>query len=387
MAAPAAQDYVILDEGAVAALAGSHLGTVTGDVADIGDGNLNVVFRVQADAGSVVVKQALPYLRVAGEAWPLTRHRARIEWRALQVHSQFCPGLFPELLEFDDARSAIVMEDLRSFISWRDLLVRGVSTPGVAAKVGAYAATVLLSTGELVLSGAARERLQMDFVYSEMCGVTEQLVFDTPYQTSPLNRIDPELAEAAASLVGDQRLDDAVAALKRRFRTESHSLLHGDLHTGSVMVNGDQTRIIDLEFAFFGPPGFDVGSLLANLAIARTAHRIAGLSNFAAEIDRYASEFWQTFAATTRRLWPAPSSAVEPFLDNLLADSAQFAGLEMIRRIVGLAHAKDIDSLPPPVRLRAQTAVLAAGRDLVAGPRVRDLADAWSRATAEESSS
>ena len=166
MAALTAQGYAILDEDAVAALAGSHLGTKTGDVAEIGDGNLNLVFRVQADVGSVVVKQALPYLRVAGEAWPLTRHRARIEWRALQVHSQFCPELFPKLLEFDDARSAIVMEDLRSFISWRDLLIRGVSTPGVAAKVGAYAATVLLRTSAVALSGAARERLQMDFVYS-----------------------------------------------------------------------------------------------------------------------------------------------------------------------------------------------------------------------------
>lgn len=387
MSSSTAQDYAILDQSAVAVLADAHLRTSTGDVAEIGDGNLNLVFRAEGALDSVVVKQALPYLRVAGEAWPLTRHRARIEWRALQVHSELCPGMFPELLEFDDARSAIVMEDLRSFTSWRDLLVTGVSTPGVAEQVGAYAATVLLRTSALVLTDAARERLRTDFVYSEMCGVTEQLVFDTPYQNSPLNRIDPELVRAAGSLVGDQRLDDAVAALKRRFRTEAYSLLHGDLHTGSVMVDGDQTRIIDLEFAFFGPPGFDVGSLLANLALARIAHQMAGRREFAAEIDCYATGFWQAFVATTRLLWPVPSSSAETFLEDILADSARFAGLEMIRRIVGLAHSKDIDSLPQPTRLRAQTAVIAAGRDLVAGPRARDLDDAWSRATAEETTS
>lgn len=368
-------------------LAAGHLGTSTGEVAEIGDGNLNLVFRAEGALSSVVVKQALPYLRVAGEAWPLTRHRARIEWRALQVHSELCPGMLPELLEFDDARSAIVMEDLRSFLSWRDLLVSGVPTPGVAEQVGTYAATVLLRTSALVLTDAERERLRPDFLYSEMCGVTEQLVFDTPYQNSPLNRIDPELARTAASLVGDQGLDEAVAALKRRFRTEADSLLHGDLHTGSVMVDGDRVRIIDLEFAFFGPPGFDIGCLLANLAIARIAHRIAGQLEFAKEIDRYATEFWQAFAATTRLLWPVPLSSADTFLEEVLADSARFAGLEMIRRIVGLAHAKDIDSLPQPTRLRAQTAVIAAGRDLAAGPRARDLDDAWSRATAEETTS
>ena len=43
---------------------------------EVGDGNLNLVFIVEAATGqSLVVKQALPYLRVAGESWPLTRER------------------------------------------------------------------------------------------------------------------------------------------------------------------------------------------------------------------------------------------------------------------------------------------------------------------------
>lgn len=41
---------------------------------EVGDGNLNQVFIVANAAGErVVLKQALPYLRVAGESWPLTR--------------------------------------------------------------------------------------------------------------------------------------------------------------------------------------------------------------------------------------------------------------------------------------------------------------------------
>ena len=47
--------------------------------------------------------------------------------------------------------------------------------------------------------------------------------------------------------------------------TQSQSLLHGDLHTGSIMVSKNETKIIDPEFAFYGPMGFDIGALIANL--------------------------------------------------------------------------------------------------------------------------
>ena len=40
-------------------------------VREVGDGNLNLVFIVTGPAGGVVVKQALPYVRLVGESWPL----------------------------------------------------------------------------------------------------------------------------------------------------------------------------------------------------------------------------------------------------------------------------------------------------------------------------
>jgi 5-methylthioribose kinase len=49
-------------------------------VKEVGDGNLNLVFIVQNEANpdeSIILKQALPFLRVAGDSWPLTRERMR----------------------------------------------------------------------------------------------------------------------------------------------------------------------------------------------------------------------------------------------------------------------------------------------------------------------
>jgi 5-methylthioribose kinase len=48
---------------------------------EIGDGNLNLIFRIVSAnqrGRSVIIKQALPYVRLVGESWPLSPERARI---------------------------------------------------------------------------------------------------------------------------------------------------------------------------------------------------------------------------------------------------------------------------------------------------------------------
>ena len=52
-------------------------------VREVGDGNLNLVFIVEGPAGGVVVKQALPYVRLVGDSWPLPLERSWFEYNAL----------------------------------------------------------------------------------------------------------------------------------------------------------------------------------------------------------------------------------------------------------------------------------------------------------------
>lgn len=49
---------------------------------------------------------------------------------------------------------------------------------------------------------------------------------------------------------------------------QAQALLHGDMHTGSLMVTQNTTYAIDAEFAFYGPIAFDVGKFMANLLLA-----------------------------------------------------------------------------------------------------------------------
>lgn len=42
---------------------------------EVGDGNINFVYIVEGPAGGVCIKQALPYVRICGESWPLAQVR------------------------------------------------------------------------------------------------------------------------------------------------------------------------------------------------------------------------------------------------------------------------------------------------------------------------
>ena len=52
-------------------------------ISEIGDGNLNLVFIVKGTTGGIAVKQALPYVRLVGESWPLPLSRSHYEYQAL----------------------------------------------------------------------------------------------------------------------------------------------------------------------------------------------------------------------------------------------------------------------------------------------------------------
>jgi len=80
-------------------------------VREVGDGNLNLVFLVSnraEPAQAVIVKQALNYLRVAGESWPLTRERMRFESQAMRLYNDLCPGLVPRVYDYDEEMSLMV---------------------------------------------------------------------------------------------------------------------------------------------------------------------------------------------------------------------------------------------------------------------------------------
>src|SRR5258707_11601588 len=99
-------------------------------VGEVGDGNLNLVFVVKGTNGGIAVKQALPYLRLVGESWPLPLSRSHYEHQALTLQARLAPGLVPAVLHHDEALALIAMELLEPHIIIRKGLISGISYPG-----------------------------------------------------------------------------------------------------------------------------------------------------------------------------------------------------------------------------------------------------------------
>ena len=109
---------------------------------EIGDGNLNLIFRIRQNESSVILKQALPYLRVARESWPLTLDRVRIEADAIEVQEQYVSGLVPKILHRNNDMALMVMEDLHSLKVMRDGTIRMKKYPKFAEHISTFMANM-----------------------------------------------------------------------------------------------------------------------------------------------------------------------------------------------------------------------------------------------------
>lgn len=362
-------------------------------VREVGDGNLNLVFVVTGTRGGVVVKQALPYVRLVGESWPLPLDRAFFEHEALVEQGRHVDDLVPRIHHFDRTMAYMVMEHLSPHVILRKSLIQGVRHPRLARDLAEFLAQTLFKTSDFHLGAAEKKRRMAVFCdNTELCRITEDLVFTDPYRDAELNRwTRPHLDDLAVAFRQDHELKLAVQALKHKFLTQAQALIHGDLHTGSIMVTEHETRVIDPEFAFYGPMGFDIGAVIGNLLLAyfaqdghgheedpRTDYQTWILDQIPALWDGFATRFLDLWADHDRGdvlgagLFPdadgraALDAARRAFMDDLFRDSLGFAGAKMIRRILGLAHVADLESIEPPaLRAACERRALAMGRRLV----------------------
>jgi 5-methylthioribose kinase len=358
---------------------------------EIGDGNLNLIFRVRSErdrARSVIVKQALPYVRLVGESWPLSPKRAQIESNALTVEGRLCPDLVPRLYHYDPVLFLTIMEDLRDAVIMRKGLIAGRRYPNFVPQIAEFLAQTLFKTSDFYLDSAAKKQEVARFMNPELCKLTEDVIFTEPYLAdAPNNRNNPLLdPQRIAALRTNRDLLREVRWMKWAFMTRTEALVHGDLHTGSIMVTDERAWVIDPEFAYYGPMGFDVGAVLGNLVLSYASHlahspneqRRADYQDYLLQTIR---EVWERFAARFDALWreqePAEGDEFrESFLLALLRDSIGFAACKMIRRILGVAHVIDLEQIADPAeRARAESWALAiAERMLLERASVSDAA-------------
>jgi len=330
---------------------------------EIGDGNLNFVYRVYDAARptrSVVLKQAPPYIKILGPDYPLPSDRLTYESRSLEIYNQFASQAVPTQYYFDSDSAVIVMEDLRNYSLLRDDLIAGHVNQTIPELIGKFMGSVHSQTYSINLDNVSVDKYKEDFANTVMQSITADYVFTFPFTDHETNFFTDGLEAAVNQLKTDHHFLQEVDALRRIFLTVQHGLTHGDLHTGSVMVSGKAGKVIDSEFAFYGPVGFDVGLFWANYLLSYYSH--IDNSKVQSELITAIIRTWETYIEQ----FMMEQTLKIRTLQCIFHEAVGFTGLEMLRRIVGAAHVKDIEQIEDvKQKLRVETAILEFGRTIV----------------------
>lgn len=347
------------------------------EVKEIGDGNLNYVYRIKETKTnkSIIIKQAGTVARIS-EDIHLSTNRIKIEFEVLSMYRKYAPEFGPDLYGYDAVMNCFAMEDLSEFSILRDGLIHYQIYPHLADHMSTFIVDTLLPTTDVFMEHKEKKEQVKTFINPELCEISEELVYTEPFTDhNKRNELfSPIQAWLSQQIYEDQLLRTEAAKLKFAFMNNAQALIHGDLHTGSIFVTPDQTKVIDPEFAFYGPIGYDVGNLIANLVFAHVRAVVAGEEAYvewskqtiASFIDQFQKKFivkWNDGA--TDRL-AKENGFKNHYLHTVMEDTAGICGLEIIRRIVGLAKVKDIVGIEEPeAREKAEKICVLFAKDCI----------------------
>lgn len=344
---------------------------------EIGDGNLNYIFKIDSlsTSKSLIIKQSGPVARISDE-FKLSADRNRIEYEILKYQSTLAPGLVPEVYSYDPIMNCTSMEDLSDHVIMRTEMINHKQFKKFADDITTFMVNTLLLTSDVCMEHKAKKELVKNFINPELCEISEDLVYTEPFSDIN-NRNDifaPNVEWVKENIYSDEALKLETAKLKFDFMNNAQALVHGDLHTGSIFIKEDSTKVIDPEFAFYGPMGYDIGNVIANLMFAlanaqayEKAEQIKWLEDTIVEvIDLFKEKFSKAWDEKASEYTAKYKGFKEYYLDTVLRDTAAVAGLEGIRRIVGIAHVKDITSIQDEEkRTKAERLCMLASKSFI----------------------
>lgn len=232
----------LLDETTVVAYL-TNRGIISGpaEVEELTGGVSNVVLAVKAGAKDLVLKQALPQLKVAA-VWKADQRRAIVEANGMKLLHSITPESVPELIDFDPEDFTLTMERLpRECTVWKSDLLSGVIKPSIGADLGKILATWHNFGAD---SKESRDAYMEDSLFDQLRV--------TPFYRA-VAKVNPAL---------DAWIQDLIAEIS----TQKITLVHGDFSPKNIMITGvNKPIVLDFEVMHTGNPVFDLGFVSAHL--------------------------------------------------------------------------------------------------------------------------
>ena len=347
---------------------------------EIGDGNINYVFKVwnPVTEKSVIIKQADTVLRSSGR--PLDMHRNKIEAEILGIEGKLAPSYVPQIYHYDKAMYALSMEDISTYKNLRKELMEGKVFTHFGENISEFLVDTLLPTTDLVMDRKKKKEKVQLFTNPELCDISEDLVFTEPYYNYKNRNIilDDNLEFVKEKLYLDKELHAEVGKLRDDFMNHAQALIHGDLHSGSIFINEKGIKVIDPEFAFYGPMGYDIGNVIGNLFFV-WANRffvtpddavfITWIENTIAEIyDKVKLKLKNKYDQIVSFPLYNNDAFKKDYIDKVMADSLGYAGTEIIRRVVGDSKVMEVTTVEAlEKRIPMERKLIEIGIQLIKG--------------------
>ncbi len=303
-----------------------------------GEGNMNLVLRVITGQRRFILKQARPWVEKydhIAAPWDRVLVEQAFYERVASIHAVALR--MPRIIASDETARVLLLEDLGEAADFTHLYRGKLVDEDHLRRLAMYLRRLHDVTSQDTPGAVLRNR--------EMRALNHAHIFEVPLDARngiDLDKYELWLGDHAAELRADTEFRRAVASLGERYLEDGPSLLHGDFFPGSWLRVGDDVKVIDPEFAFYGDPEFDLGVALAHLRLAA--------QNF---------DYGKLFlAAYTGR-------DMDPQFDLELV--ARYAAVEVTRRILGVAQLP----IPPSEGFRA--CLLAAAREAMHGRSVEAL--------------
>jgi 5-methylthioribose kinase len=292
-----------------------------------GEGNMNCTLRVATPGRTFIVKQGRPFVeKYPHIAAPADRTQVEASFYRAAARCPAVSARMPALVDADDEARIVVLEDLGEARDFTDLYAGAVLSPAECATLAEY----LLNLHRCDVPQADRRV----FANREMRALNHEHIFTLPLREEnglALDAITPGLQAVADVVKRGGAYVDRVHALGERYLADADALVHGDYFPGSWLrvADANGVAIIDPEFCFLGSGEFDFGVMLGHLVLASQS------TDIVAQVE----------------------SAVPGGYDLHLV--RQFAGAEIMRRLLGVAQ------LPLAASLDAKRRLLDESRRLV----------------------
>jgi len=293
-----------------------------------GEGNMNMVVRVLTGRRRLIVKQARPWVQKYPQvAAPVARTATEAAFYQLIADQPVLQNATPELVGFDAEHFMLALEDVGEGSDYTHLYQKDSSiTPEEISVLVEFISSLHHIRGDEQAVSFPANRAMRE--------LNHEHIFNYPFQEENgfnLDEVQGGLQEISLQYKQNEELKAKITQLGQRYLATGTTLLHGDYYPGSWLKTAPGVCIIDPEFAFMGDAEFDLGVMIAHLTMAQAEPKI---------IQQVLDEYEQ------------PSG----YNDSL---RQAFSGVEILRRIIGLAQ------LPLSLSLDEKRDLLAQAADWV----------------------